>query len=109
MLCDSSCVLWFIAYSKPPKKLKKEGENKDEASQFSAAIAFLDGLVLDGEFAYGAQTPRPFVGLPAHFEPKRKEACSEWLSYKILLHCSNTSHFEHFLNILIELLYTLND
>lgn len=77
-------MLWprccFIAYSKPPEKYKKQGENQDEDSQFSAATAFHDGLVPGGEFAYGEQTPRPFVGLPAHSAPKREEACicSKW-------------------------------
>lgn len=75
ILCVSLCI------QNHEKKYKKEGDSKDEASQFSAASAFHDGLVLGGEFAYGAQTPQPFVGLPAHSAPKREEACSEWLSY----------------------------
>ncbi len=51
------------------------------ALQFLAAIAFHDRPVPRGEFAYGEQTPLPFFGPPDHSAPKRKDACSEWISY----------------------------
>lgn len=47
--------------------------NIEEISQFSAATAVPCVPVPGDEFAYGEQTPQPFVGLPIHFAPKKVE------------------------------------